>query len=146
MVNPECAAEDVAMGSGSHRTTVLRFFTEVVGQGNLDVLDEISTEDYDDHVALPGQAAGRAGLKQRIATIRAAFAPRHILHDILVDGELVAVRWTLHGTHAGPFLGLPATGREIVFDGVDIYRMRDGRMCAHWNVVDLLAFHQQVTF
>jgi steroid delta-isomerase-like uncharacterized protein len=137
--------EDAPVTRERNRATVLRFFADVVARGDLDILDDIATEDYDDHVSLPGQAPGRAGLKRRIATIRAAFEPRHVLHDIIVDDDLVAVRWTLRGTHVGPFLGLPATNRKVEFDGIDIYRMRDGRMSAHWNVVDLLAFHQQVT-
>jgi predicted ester cyclase len=111
--------------------------------GNLEILDELAVDDYEDHVALPGQGPGRAGLKRRVATIRAAFEPRQQLHDVVVDGDLVAVRWTLRGTHAGPFIGIAATGRPVEFDGVDLYAMRDGRMAAHWNVVGLWAFYQQ---
>lgn len=132
------------MTSERNHQTVLRFFREVVGGGDLDLLDEIATEDYDDRVAFPGQGPGRVGLKERIAVIRAAFRPRHVLHDVLVDGDAVAVRWTLSGIHAGPFQGLAATGAPVEFDGIDVYQMREGRLAAHWNVVDLLAFHRQV--
>lgn len=127
-----------------NRATILRFFGEVMGTGNLDALDELAVEDYEDHVALPGQGPGRAGLKRRVATIRAAFQPRQRLHDVIVDGDRVAVRWKLCGTHSGPFIGLPATGKPVEFDGVDLYAMRNGRMAAHWNVIDLWAFYQQV--
>jgi predicted ester cyclase len=115
-----------------------------MGAGDLDALDDLAVEDYLDHVALPGQVPGRAGLRQRVATIRAAFLPRQRLHDVIVDADRVAVRWTLKGIHAGPFLSLSATGKPVEFDGVDLYAMRDGRMAAHWNVVDLLAFYRQV--
>jgi predicted ester cyclase len=127
-----------------NRNTVLRFFNEVMALGSLEVLDELAVDDYEDHVALPGQGPGRAGLKQRVATIRAAFEPRQELHDVIVDGDRVAVRWTLRGTHSGPFIGMPAARRPVEFDGVDLYAMRDGRMAAHWNVVGLWAFYQQV--
>jgi len=40
---------------------------------------------------------------------------------------------------------LPPTHKPVEFDGVDIYAMRDGRMAAHWNVVDMLAFYRQVS-
>jgi predicted ester cyclase len=126
-----------------NRTTVLRFFNEVMALGSLEVLDELAVDDYEDHVALPGQGPGRAGLKQRVATIRAAFQPRQELHDVIVDGDRVAVRWTLRGIHTGPFIGMPATGWPVEFDGVDLYAMRDGRMEAHWNVVGLWAFYRQ---
>ena len=130
--------------SARNRKTILRFFNEVMALGSLGVLDELAVDDYEDHVALAGQDPGRAGLKQRVATIRAAFEPRQELHDVIVDGDRVAVRWTLRGTHTGPFIGMPATGRPVEFDGVDLYAMRDGRMAAHWNVVGLWAFYQQV--
>jgi len=114
-----------------------------MADGSLEVLDELAVDDYEDHVALPGQGPGRAGLKQRVAIIRAAFEPRQELHHVIVDGDRVAVRWTLRGIHAGPFIGIPATGRPVEFDGIDLYAMRDGRMAAHWNVVDLWAFYRQ---
>jgi len=126
-----------------NRNTVLRFFNEVMADGSLEVLDELAVDDYEDHVALPGQGPGRAGLKQRVAIIRAAFEPRQELHHVIVDGDRVAVRWTLRGIHAGPFIGIPATGRPVEFAGIDLYAMRDGRMAAHWNVVDLWAFYRQ---
>src|ERR1700716_3697355 len=117
-----------------NRATILRFFRDVMGTGDLNALDELAIEDYEDHVALPGQGPGRAGLKRRVATIRAAFQPRQRLHDVIVDADRVAVRWTLRGIHSGPFLSLPATGKKVEFDGVDMYAMREGRMTAHWNV------------
>ena len=133
------------MSSETDRETVVRFFTEVVGGGDLDALDELVTDDYQDHVAFPGQGPGRPGLRQRIALIRAAFGPRQTLHRVLVDEDMVAVHWTLRGVHSGPFLGIGATGRPVEFAGMEMYRMRGGRMAAHWNVIDLLSFYQQVT-
>src|SRR6267378_7164305 len=109
-----------------NRTTVLRFFREVMGAGHLDVLDELAIDDYEDHVALPGQGQDRDGLKRRVARIRAAFQPRHRLHDVIVDSDLVAVRWTLSGVHSAEFVGLPPTGKPVEFDGVDMYLMREG--------------------
>ncbi len=128
-----------------NRTSILSFFHNVIGAGNLDLLDELAVDDYEDHVALPGQGRGREGLKRRVARIRAAFRPRHELHDVIVDADRVAVYWTLSGVHAGEFLGLSPTQRPVEFDGVDMYAMRDGRMAAHWNVVDMFAFYRQVS-
>ena len=132
------------MTAARNRTNVLRFFREVIGAGNLDLLDELAVADYEDHVALPGQGRGREGLKRRVARIRAAFQPRHQLHHVIVEGDQVAVHWTLSGAHSDEFLDLPATRKRVEFDGVDIYAMRDGRMAAHWNVVDMWAFYRQV--
>jgi len=132
------------MTAERNRTSVLTFFREVIGAGNLDLLDELAVDDYEDHVALPGQGRGREGLKRRVAKIRAAFQPRHTLHHVIAEADHVAVHWTLSGVHAGEFLGLPATRKAVEFDGVDIYAMRNGCMAAHWNVVDMWAFHRQI--
>jgi predicted ester cyclase len=127
-----------------NRTSILRFFRDVIGAGKLDLLDELAVDDYEDHVALPGQGRGREGLKLRVAKIRAAFQPRHELHDVIVEADRVAVYWTLSGVHSAVFLGLAPTGKQVEFDGVDMYGMRDGRMAAHWNVVDMWTFYRQV--
>ena len=132
------------MTTERNRTTILRFFREVMGAGDLEVLDDLAIQDYEDHVALPGQGHGRQGLKRRVARIRAAFQPRHRLHDVIVDSDSVAVRWTLSGIHSAEFLGLQPTWKPVEFDGVDMYAMRRGRMAAHWNVVNLWAFYRQV--
>lgn len=127
-----------------NRATVLRFFREVMIGRDIDVLDELVVHDYQDHVAFPGQGPGREGLKRRVASILTAFQPLQELHDVVVDGDRVAVRWTLRGVHVGPFLGIPATGKPVQFDGVDLYAVSAGRMAQHWNVVDLWAFYRQV--
>jgi steroid delta-isomerase-like uncharacterized protein len=132
------------MTTERNRATILEFFRDVMGRGNLELLDELAVDDYDDHVALPGQGYGRDGLKRRVARIRAAFQPRQRLHDVIVDADLVAVRWTLSGVHSAEFAGLPPTGKPVEFDGVDMYLMREGRMAAHWNVVNLWDFYRQV--
>ena len=132
------------MTTERNRTTILRFFREVMGAGDLDLLDELAIEDYEDHVALPGQGRGREGLKRRVARIRAAFQPRHRLHDVIVDANSVAVHWTLTGVHSAEFVGLPTTGKPIEFDGIDVYAMHEGLMAEHWNVVNLWAFYRQV--
>jgi predicted ester cyclase len=132
------------MTAERNRTSVLRFFREVIGAGNLDLLDELAVDDYEDHVALPGQGRGREGLKRRVAKIRAAFRPRHQLHHVIVEADRIAVHWTLSGVHSDEFLGLAPTRKRVEFDGVDIYAMRDGCLAAHWNVVDMWAFYRQV--
>jgi predicted ester cyclase len=132
------------MTAERNRTSVLRFFREVIGAGNLDLLDELAVDDYEDYVALPEQGRGREGLKRRVAKIRGAFQPRHTLHHVITDADRVAVHWTLSGVHSDEFLGLAPTGKRVEFDGIDIYAMRDGCMAAHWNVVDMWAFYRQV--
>ena len=64
-----------------------------------------------------------------------------ILRSVAVaDGDKVAVMWTSRGTHVAEWFGLPATGKSVVTQGVDIFLMRDGRLAEHWDVVDVTNF------
>jgi steroid delta-isomerase-like uncharacterized protein len=56
---------------------------------------------------------------------------------------MVVLRWSLTGTHRGAFLGIPPTGKAVTLRGIDMYRIHDGKIAEHWNVVDMLGFCQQ---
>jgi steroid delta-isomerase-like uncharacterized protein len=62
----------------------------------------------------------------------------------LADRDMVASRWTITGTHGGPFQGVPATGRLISFAGCDFSRVVDGRVAEHWAQFDLVSVLQQI--
>jgi predicted ester cyclase len=123
-----------------NKQTVVRLFEEVVNQGRLEVLDEIAWPDHLEHRPLPGQTQGREGLKQRASMVRAAFNPHFTLEHVLADSDKVAVMWTSRGTHVAEWFGIPATGKSIVTQGVDIFLLRDGRLAEHWDVVDVTDF------
>jgi predicted ester cyclase len=61
-----------------------------------------------------------------------------------VDGDLVATSFTDRGTHRGELLGLPATGREVTVRGINIERVRDGRIVETWHVEDIAGLMAQV--
>jgi steroid delta-isomerase-like uncharacterized protein len=122
-----------------------RWFDEVVNEGNLDAADEICSPDFVDHDPLPGTGADLAGLKDGVTQIRAAFPDIQAeADDIIVDGDHVAVRSTMRGTHEGDFLGMPASGKRIEVANYDFVRM-DGDMCVeHWGVIDSAALMEQI--
>ncbi len=64
--------------------------------------------------------------------------------DMIAEGDKVVVRFTLHGTHKGDFMGVPPTGKVVNFAGLIIYQMKDGRIVDHWMQVDMVAFMQQI--
>ena len=72
--------------------------------------------------------------------LRAAFNPHFTLDHVLADGDKVAVMWTNEGTHVAEWFGIPATGKSIVTQGVDVFLLRDGRLAEHWDVVDVTDF------
>ena len=59
---------------------------------------------------------------------------------MIAEGELVAARVTYTGTHQGEFVGIPATGKKTTINGVDFFRMLDGRQAEHWGGPDMFSF------
>ena len=64
--------------------------------------------------------------------------------DAFADGDQVAVRLTISGTHEGELMGVPASHRPISFDAMTIIRVEDGRLAERWNVADFLSMLQQI--
>jgi steroid delta-isomerase-like uncharacterized protein len=127
------------------KNVVHRIMDEVMNTGNLSVLDEIAHPDVIDHTVPPGMPAGREGVKAAIAMYRTAFPDMHsVLEDMIVDGDRVATRYTLTGTHQGEFMGIPATGKRVSVSGIDIMRFRDGKITERWAQEDNLGMLQQL--
>jgi predicted ester cyclase len=118
-----------------------RMVEEVLNQGDLAVAHELISPDcvhhFPGHVLAPGTAGVRDWLSQA----------HHIFPDFhaLVEREFAADRQvaqliTGYGTHAGEFLGIAPTGRQVAFTVIGISRAGpDGRFTEHWWVADLLS-------
>ena len=66
------------------------------------------------------------------------------VHDLTATDEVVSGRWVARGTHGGEFLGTPATGRAVAFEGCVIDHYRDGKIVRRWELVDTLGMLQQI--
>ena len=74
-----------------------------------------------------------------------AFPDLHITSDDLVaEGDKVAKRWTVTSTHKGEFMGIPATGNHIRVTGIEIFRIKDGKIVELWVNMDNLGMMQQL--
>jgi len=123
-----------------------RRFLEETDKGNLDVIDELVSPDAVDHNPFPGQAPGAEGVRQVFAMLKAAFPDMsQSIQDMVAEGDRVAIRSTLHGTHRGEFLGIPATGKQVALPGIDIIRFdEEGKMIEHWGLFDVPLLMQQL--
>jgi len=122
---------------------LIRRFFNAIESGNLQVLDEIVAEGYDDHLA--GQSPGRETLKKYFAGLRAAFPDLTLpIAAILAEGDRVAVLNSVRGTHKGDFIGLKATGRSIDAMAFQLYRVENGQLAEHWEVADYALLMRQL--
>lgn len=126
--------------SSAPEAVVRRLIEEGFNRGNLAICDELAAPGLVEHQDFgPAHAAGAEGVKTVIASLRGAYSDFHLeIEHLAVDGDLVWLHMTGTGTHDGPFMGRPATGRAMRIDVFDLIRVADGRMVEHWGVPDRL--------
>jgi steroid delta-isomerase-like uncharacterized protein len=116
------------------------FFEEVWNRKNEAAIDTMLAPDCVAY-GLPDPDAvlrGPAEFKQLHRMFVGAFPDIHIVvHDVIAAGDRVAARWRATGTHLGPHLGMPPTGKPVVLDGATIAVLRDGQMHEGWNMMDM---------
>lgn len=84
-----------------------------------------------------GVGPGLEGVKQYYETFWSAFPDSQVkAEEIVEQGDRVALRLLITGTHLGPFLGIAPTGRTVSFAGMTILRFRDGKCVERWSVTD----------
>lgn len=133
------------MSTENNKAVIMRFYEEVWNKGNVDVALEVFADDYIRHDLRPGNALpGGAGQRKIAAEFRAAFPDIHQEIELMIaENDLVAARWTTTGTNTGFWNGLPPTGKAIRYSGVNIFRLKDGKIVEIWNHRDDLGAMQQ---
>jgi len=109
-------------------------------------MDELIAIDAIDHdPANPGVSPGPKGQKELLAKYTSAFPDtKFTLGDLIGDGDLVAVRWTVRGTHRGELQGIAPTGRQVNLTGIMIARIANGKIAETWSNWDALGMLQQL--
>jgi steroid delta-isomerase-like uncharacterized protein len=132
------------MSLQENKALVLRFVEEVENQHNLAAIDELFSSDFVDHSAMT-DPPGIEGVKKFFSMMFAAFPDMHFtIHQQLAEGAQVATHKTFHGTQRGEFMGIPATGKQVSIEVMDIYTIQEGKMTDHWSVGDWLGMLQQL--
>jgi steroid delta-isomerase-like uncharacterized protein len=85
------------------------------------------------------------GHKQLLDTITKAFPDlHHDIKDMVAEGDKVAVRLNVTGTHKGEFQGKPPTGRKLSLDEMAFLTIIDGRITEGWVTSDTMSLMQQI--
>lgn len=135
------------MGPDENKVLVHRFFAEVINGGAFEQADEFVTADYVEHQDLPG-AEGQQGIavaKGFLSMMRVAFPDfRFEVEDLIAEGDKVAARVSVQGTHRGELMGLAPTGKRVNTSGIEVFRIADGKLAEHWAAFEALDMLQQV--
>ena len=101
--------------------------------------------DYVGHDPGGAHAGSLEQLQQSAAAIFAAFPDFSITANaVIVEGDMAVKRWTVRGTHKAEYMGIPATGKEIVVTGNNIFRIANGKVVECWAESDTLGLLQQL--
>lgn len=121
-----------------------RMSDEVLNGRNVDLIDDIMSDDYVDHSLPPGVPPTRAGLKQVLSMLLGAFPDLHytVSHSFH-DGDHFIHHVEATGTQTGEMMGMPPSGRKVSWAEIHIGRVAGGRIVEHWGVVDVAAIMAQ---
>jgi steroid delta-isomerase-like uncharacterized protein len=128
-----------------NKAVVRRFIEEIFGHQNLDAVDELAAGDFTPHTWGP-MSPGRAALREAMHRAGAGVTGARLeIHDLIAEGDRVAVRLTSSARHTGTFMGQPPTGRRYSIDEMHIFRLRDGQVVEHWHAFDKASLLEQLT-
>jgi predicted SnoaL-like aldol condensation-catalyzing enzyme len=137
-------AQDATPSADLEANKVLarQYHDEIFEQGNLDVADEILTPDFTWYA--PPQTVSVVGpeaVKQAAQEVRAYFGDDLSLSadDVIAEGDRVVIRWTLTGTVQTDHGAVP-----VVYTGIDIFRIANGKLAELWQNADDYGLAQQV--
>ena len=113
-----------------------RWLNEAMRERKLAVFDELLLPNVQSESG--GQVThGSEPFKHRASAVHGAFSNiETTLDQLVVEGNQLAWRWSLTGTHSGAFAGVEATGRRVTLSGVNFQQLQGGRVAAHWTLAD----------
>ena len=108
-------------------------------------IDELCDPGLIDHNPAPDHEPTLAGFKQKVAGFKTIFPDlEEDLQDIISSGDTVATRWIVTGSLQHDFMGIRASGQPIRVEGMNFYRLKDGRVTDVWTQFDGVALMQQL--
>lgn len=136
------------MSAEENKATIQRWIEEAWNKGNINIADEIyasnyTAQDIDDSNKI---LHGPEGIKQSVIKVRTAFPDIHLTVDYLIaEADKVVGAFTIRGTHKGNWGTIAATGKQVVFKAIDIWRFEGGKIVERClAVVDRLGMLRQL--
>ena len=125
---------------------VMGRFLQFINTASEKLAEELISPDAVFHVpGRPEPIRGPAGYLAIIGMMRGGFPDiQWTLEEVIAEGDKVAARFTMRGTHRGPFFGVPPTGKTIAVQAMNFYRLSGGQFVEERGQPDLLGLLQQI--
>ena len=118
------------MGTAENKDVQRRIINEVINQKNLDLADELFSDEHKLYPESAGVGRGPEGMKQAFAGLHEEFPDIHVdIESIVAEGDTVAIRLTFSGTHA-------PSGEKAVWPEMVFARFSEGKAVESWEVTD----------
>jgi steroid delta-isomerase-like uncharacterized protein len=130
----------------ANKTIVSDFIGALFTKGDPNAVDDYLSDDFVNHDPPFGASADREGMRAAGAMFRSVFPDWHSdLHLLVAEGDIVVELFTASGTHTGgEIMGVAASGETVSLPGVNIFRLRGGRIVERWGRLDDLGFLRQL--
>ena len=117
------------MTAETNKALVRRLLERVRGGWTPDVIEEFFAAGYRRYLNPTTPPLTREGQRDRANRLRAAFPDgTATLEDMIAEGDRVAFRLTIRGTHRAAFQGIPPTGTRVTISFTAIVRIEDGKL------------------
>jgi steroid delta-isomerase-like uncharacterized protein len=128
-----------------HNNSIQRLY-DLINAGDIDGFGRQLADDFVEREEIPGLPPTKDGVVQYFRIMLAAFPDlRMDVQDSFASGDKAVARLRISGTQQGEFMGIPATGKPVSVNLIDITRFGDdGLAREHWGVADQLAMMQQL--
>lgn len=125
---------------------IAREAVDAFNRGDSDAADRLFAAGYVDHdPSRAGLPPGPEGVRQAWSMMRSAFPDLQVeIEDVIAEGDRVAVRGAIHGTHRGELMRIPPTGKRVTVSLIDINRIENGKLAERWGQSDMLGMMQQL--
>jgi steroid delta-isomerase-like uncharacterized protein len=129
-----------------NKTIVTDFIGALFTKGDPTAVDRYLAEDFVNHDPPFGATADREGMRSAGIMFRSVFPDwRSDLHLLVAEGDIVVEMFTATGTHTGSeIMGVAPSGRTVTLPGINIFRLRSGRIVERWGRLDDLGFVTQL--
>jgi uncharacterized protein YbjT (DUF2867 family)/predicted ester cyclase len=131
-----------------NKQVVRTFYERITSEGRIDRLKDIIADDFVDYgEALFGRPNGSARLEESVAYI-SKMTPVKAVHieEMIAEGDMVGVRVSMTLVHAADWLGKSATGNELRWTDLSIFRIKDGKIVEHFFNPDGLFILEQLGY
>jgi len=131
--------------SVEEQNAIIGQWIEAWNKHDLDAARGLLAPDYVRHDANMPEMDGPGAALEFIAGVLSAFPDLRLrVEQLIVQDDLVAVRLFLQGSHRGEFSGVPATGREVAFESMEVFRVAGDKIAEQWVVLNALGLFQQL--